>query len=174
MNKNKIDKALDIKTEQVQDCSVMTLESDPTDLMTVQPCDEMVAYTENPELIKDIARYKEQREENITTLTDARSIIKGINIKISDIIKSDGDPSAKDIDAFAKIGNTLVNITREIDEQSGPNKIEMFLDTTKVEKETPQTINNTQINITSTPAQILKILEDKVKDEKNSSGNEKT
>lgn len=176
MNKNKIDTILNINPNQVlyEDDIIQDFIKEETELTVIKNNNEIIPYTENPELIKDIDRFKKEREKNIETLINARNFIKKVGDAIESSIKSDSTPSAKEIDAFAKIGNTLVNITREIDEQTSPNKIEMFLDTTKKDKsDEPKTINNTQINITTaTPASILKAIEEehaKKETEKNKS-----
>jgi len=117
-------------------------------------------YTENPELIEEIDRYKKQRKDSINILVSARdNIEKLITDKdyINSILVGKGQ---KDIEALSKLLTSLTTITDKIDILSSPSKVEIFIDPpeSKKQKDDDKPVVNIQNNFYGNPAELIKIM----------------
>lgn len=158
MNINKIDELLDIKPD------INSLNVGETSIEEIPEKNELVKYTNNQKLIKEIDRYISERENSLESLLTARNIIQGVlnNGTLERSINNGAD--WKDIDAFSKLLNTLTNITQKIDDIANPQKVETYIDPVENKNDNSETgnITNIQNNIfTANPAEFFNMLKRK-------------
>lgn len=156
MNLNKISDLLNVKSEEITKENVSLIISGTSNTST-----EIIKYTDNPELIKEIDRYKKEREDSLNALIDARTDIVTIlnNGTILNSITNGAD--WKDIDAFSKLLNTLTGLTQKIDDLSNPQKVEIYIDPKQNETKNDEATNITNIqqnNYLSNPLDLVKIM----------------
>jgi hypothetical protein len=159
MNLDKIDDLLDIRTginvSEEPEQALLVIEG--TSISTA-----IVKYTDNPKLQKEIDRYSKEREESINALIDARNSIVDV-LNTGTLLNSINTAADwKDVDAFSKLINTLGSITKNIDELSNPQKVEIYVDP---QEETPQSkdqpignVTNIQNNFIGNPATMIEAL----------------
>jgi len=141
-----------------------------TDLTEIEKEDELIPYTENPELIKDIDQYKEERAQNIEVLKEARDqiarVITDLGAKFSFPITEDGKIikiGNKDLEAFAKVVKSLATITDTLDKISDPQKVEGYIDPPQKEEKGPENVTNIQNNFMLNPNQLLDMIDSSIK-----------
>jgi hypothetical protein len=156
LNINKINDVLQIKVDKELDKELdKEIESQE---------EEISVYTKNPDLIKEIDKYKSERLTSIGTLVEARDNIMKI---LSDNGKAYLNSitmtfNPKDIDAYSKLLNTLTNVVQKIDDLSNPQKVETYIEPTKKSGAVIEgTFNQNNIFCTN-PADLVKIMKENI------------
>ncbi len=158
MNIRKLEEELDIMP--ISSVSNAVIKQDTiTDLIPVEE-DAVILYTTNPELQKEIDLYKQDRQNSIEILRTARQNIAAIATAQVRALELSTD--ARDIDAFAKLNNTLVAVIDKLDEITSPSKVELYInppDTEEDDSETEESNPGITNNIIMTnPAELLRLM----------------
>ena len=157
MNINKIGEILNVKENVLPKEKNEALEV----INGTSSSTEVIRYTNNPEVLKEIDRYKNERENSLGALIDARTgIIEILNKgNILESIKVGAD--WKDIDAFSKLINTLTGLTQKIDDLSNPQKVETYLEPQEEKASEDNIVNIQQNNFLTNPTDLINLLKGK-------------